>query len=168
MVVTGKRLIKQVLQWTTVPVYRNRPLADWPPFMGRLHDLTVPRGMVPFPFPRPLGSANINTLIRLIDQTRNVPGDIAECGVHKGGSLVPMAIYVQQKGIPKRLLGFDSFEGLPDSVAFDLQLGGPHSEWKRPGEMSNTTVELVLSKLRRFGGSDSSGRIQRSALAGMQ
>lgn len=94
MVGSGKRIIKQIVQWSTVPVYRNRPLAEWPSLMGRLHYLTVPRGMVPNPSPQPLGTANINTLIYLIEQTRDVPGEIAECGVHKGGSLVPMAIHV--------------------------------------------------------------------------
>jgi O-methyltransferase len=150
MSLPGKRILKNTLYWGTAHVYRDRPLASWPAFMGRLHDMTVPRSMDPNPSPLPVGSANINTLTHLIDQTRDVPGDIAECGVHKGGTLVPMAIHVHQKGIRKKLLGFDSFEGLPDSVAFDARLGGPHGEWKRPGEMSNTSVELVLSKLRRF------------------
>jgi hypothetical protein len=154
MAVAGKQAVKRVLQWGTVRIYRNRRLASWPAFMGRLHDLSVPRSMVPNPSPLPVGGADINTLLHLMDRTRGVPGDIAECGVHKGGSLVPMAIHAQQEGIRKKLFGFDSFEGLPDSVAFDAELGGPHAEWKRPGEMNDTTAGLVLSKLRRFGVAD--------------
>jgi O-methyltransferase len=107
--------------------------------------------MVPHPVPQPIGSANINNLISLIEQTRHVPGDIAECGVYRGQSLIPMAIYVRQRGIDKKLYGFDSFEGFAPSVVDDLRLGGTNDEWKTPGLMNDTSRERVASKAKVFG-----------------
>jgi hypothetical protein len=48
-------------------------------------------------------------LICLLEKTRHISGDIAECGVFRGHSLIPMAIYVKQRGIDKKLYGFDSY-----------------------------------------------------------
>ena len=99
----------------------------------------------------PIGAANINNLISLIEQTRTVPGDIAECGVFRGHSLVPMALYVKQQSIGKTLYGFDSFEGFADSVVDDLQFGGTNDEWKKPGVMNETSYRLVARKIETFG-----------------
>jgi O-methyltransferase len=146
----AKHVVKAVLQQVTASVYRNRALSSWPAYMGWLHEVTVPRSIVPNPTPQPLGAANINNLTYLIDKTKAVPGDIAECGVFRGQSLVAMAVYVRHNNIPKRVLGFDSFEGFPESVAIDATLGGTHKEWKIRGVMNETSYDLVFSKLRRF------------------
>jgi predicted O-methyltransferase YrrM len=132
-------------------MFANRPLSSWPPIMGRVHEITIPRGIVPHPTPLPIGSANINNLIALIEKTRQVPGEIAECGVYRGQSLIPMAIYVRQQAIGKRIYGFDSFEGFAPSVVDDLQLGGTNDEWKQPGVMSETSLERVAAKVEAFG-----------------
>lgn len=150
----AKKVVKVVLQQVTGAGFRNRPLESWPGYMNWLHEISVPRGVVPNPVPEPLGAANINNLIFLLRETQSVPGDVAECGVFRGQSLVPMAVFLKQNNIGKRLLGFDSFEGFPDSVSVDATLGGTNANWKRPGVMSNTSDELVLSKLRRFGAED--------------
>lgn len=68
-----------------------------------------------------------------------------------GGTLIPLAIYMAQNGIDKTLYGFDSFEGFPDSIATDIQLGGAHLEYKRPGGMNQTSRGLVANKARLFG-----------------
>lgn len=79
------------------------------------------------------------------------PRDVAECGVYRGSSLVPMAIYLRQKGSPKRVLGFDSFEGFPESIQIDLELGGANLDSdKKVGGLSETSLELVQSKVDRF------------------
>jgi hypothetical protein len=146
-----QRVLKPVLRLATASIYAHRPLSSWPPIVGRLHDIKVPRGAVPHPTPQPIGAANINNLIWLIEKTRHIPGDIAECGVFRGQSLIPMAIYVKQQGIGKKLYGFDSFEGFAPSVVEDLQLGGTNDEWKKPGVMNETSRELVAAKAKTFG-----------------
>src|SRR5260370_34366394 len=121
---TAKRLAKPVLQRLTAASYRNRPLAGWPPLVGRIHDISVPRGVQPLAIPQPVGAANINNLICLFEKTRHIEGEIAECGVYRGATLIPLAVYATQQGIRKTLHGFDSFEGFAESIVNDLQLGG--------------------------------------------
>jgi hypothetical protein len=146
-----RRVVKPILKSATASFYRGRPIADWPSYFTWLHEISVPRGMVPHETPQPIGAANVNNLFQLIDETRDVPGDLAECGVWRGQSLVPMGIYLQQKGIPKRIYGFDSFEGFAESVVLDRQLGGTHQEWKQAGVKNDTSIDIVHDKLDRFG-----------------
>jgi hypothetical protein len=150
MVRTAKRLAKPVLQRLTAAFYSYQPLASWPPFVGRIHDISVPRGVTPHPVPQPIGAANINNLTSLLERTRNVEGEIAECGVYRGATLIPLAIYATQQGIRKTLHGFDSFEGFADSIVGDLQLGGADIDCKHPGGMNETSYELVIGKVRLF------------------
>jgi hypothetical protein len=154
MIQFAKRAVKTVLLPTTALLYRNQPLSAWPVIVGRLHDVSIPRGMVPNPEPAPVGDPNINMLLDMVESTRDVSGDIAECGVYKGGTLVPMAVYLRQKRSAKRLWGFDSFQGLPDTMDVDYRLGGPHPEWRHPGEMGNTSIQLVRRKLHHFAAED--------------
>jgi O-methyltransferase len=142
---------KPVVRPLTASFYSSRPLQSWPAIIGRIHEISVPRGVIPHATPLPIGTANINNLISLMESTREVPGDIAECGVFRGNSLVPMAIYAREKGIAKKLYGFDSFEGFAESVVEDLKLGGTNDEWKKPGGMSETSYGLVSGKIRTFG-----------------
>ena len=45
--------------------------------------------------------------------TREIAGDIVECGCARGGSAALMALTLQQAGSRRKLWLFDSFEGLP-------------------------------------------------------
>jgi hypothetical protein len=147
----AKRLAKPLLRRLTAVPYRNVALASWPPIIGRIQDIAVPRGVEPHPTPQPIGVANINNLITLLERTRNVQGDIAECGVYRGSTLVAMAIYVTQQKIAKTLYGFDSFEGFADDIVQDMELGGAELDCKRPGGMNETSYEVVAKKVKLFG-----------------
>ena len=83
-----------------------------------------PRAVVPHAQPSASGGANVKILFELIDRTAGLNGDLAECGVWRGRTLVAMGIYLRQKNMPKMIWGFDSFHGFDDSVATDLALGG--------------------------------------------
>jgi hypothetical protein len=146
-----RRLIRTIATPLTAKLYADVPIASWPPRLGSLHEITVPRAIIPHPEPLPIGSANINNLIHMLEQTRAVPGDVAECGVFRGASLIPMALYARQTGLTKTIYAFDSFEGFAESVVADRELSGPHPEWKNPGVMKETSYDLVASKLTRFG-----------------
>lgn len=146
----AKRIAKPALLRFTAAVYRNRPLPSWPPFVGRIHDISVPRGVIPHSVPQPSGAANINNLISLFKRTHTIEGEIAECGVYRGGTLIPLAVYATQQGIPKILHGFDSFEGFAESIVDDLRLGGVDLAYKHPGGMNETSYELVFEKVRLF------------------
>ena len=146
-----KRTSKLALQAVTARIYEGRPLSSWPSILGRLHEIRIPRGVIPHPSCSPTGSANINILLALLDETADIPGDIAECGVFRGNSLVPMALHARQKRSSKTILGFDSFEGFNESIKIDLALSDATLDPdKKLGGLSNTSLELVQSKLARF------------------
>jgi O-methyltransferase len=145
-----RQFAKQILVVVTARIYERRPLSSWPAFLSELQELKVPQSVVPQRACSPTGSPNINMLIAMIDATDAVPGDIAECGVYRGASIVPMAIYLRQKRSPKTILGFDSFEGFDESIQLDLELGGRPDSAKKVGGLGQTSCELVQSKLARF------------------
>ncbi len=127
------------------------PVERWPAWVGRVHGVKVPETVIPQTVPAPTGEANINILLRMIVRTKNLEGDIAECGVFQGGSLVAMGLYLRQQGIKKLIYGFDSFGGFdPESVKRDLQLGGAPNDERHERGFRETSEETVLAKVNRF------------------
>ena len=58
----------------------------------------------------------------------NIPGSIVECGVWRGGSMAAVArTLVQRKDFSRDLYLFDTFEGLPDPKADDVDYSGTHA-----------------------------------------
>jgi len=50
----------------------------------------------------------------------NIPGDIVECGVWRGGSMMPAALTLLAEGCSSRILHlFDTFEGMPPPTIMD-------------------------------------------------
>lgn len=128
----------------------GRPLADVPGWLGRVHDIKVPRGMPRLPTPTPLCAANINIVLALVDRTRDVPGDLAECGVYRGGTLIPTGLHLKQTRTEKVVYGFDSFQGFDGSVDSEIALGGVRNSEKRRGGFSDTSLQYVRDRVRRF------------------
>lgn len=60
---------------------------------------------------------------------RNVPGDLAECGVFHGGSSHLMLAATSETD--KHLYGFDSFEGLSEPNEIDLESKDYTFKWKK-------------------------------------
>jgi hypothetical protein len=55
-----------------------------------------------------------------------IPGDIVECGVWRGGSMQAIARVLQGRGVDDRELHlFDTFEGMPPPTEEDVKQGGP-------------------------------------------
>jgi O-methyltransferase len=78
---------------------------------------------------------------------------VAECGVHRGKTLVPLSIYLHSGGSPKRIFGFDSFEGFPadelkEEIGLSAHGGDPN---KNEAGFKDTSVALVRGKLVLFG-----------------
>jgi O-methyltransferase len=130
---------------------RQLPVEYWPGLAAAILDIEVPRRIVPSPTKTPASGSNINIIFELLERTRAVEGDVAECGVFHGSTLIPMALYLKQHGIKKKVIGFDSFEGFDESVDIDIHLGGQHIEVKRVGAFSDTSYELVDRRIAQFG-----------------
>jgi O-methyltransferase len=126
------------------------PIARWPGWLGTLNGIKVPRNVARRATPEPTGSANINILLDLLERSLPVDGDVAECGVFRGATLVTLGLYLRERYSSKRLYGFDSFEGFDDSVATDVELGGADDPHKTVGGFGTTSAEHLAEKLRRF------------------
>jgi hypothetical protein len=80
-------------------------------------------------------------LLALIEAVRRivregVPGDFAECGVWRGGSVVAMIATLQELGAPERDIHlYDTFEGMTEPTERDVTPEhGPAAElWERTG-----------------------------------
>lgn len=82
-------------------------------------------------------------LYQTLHQASSVAGDIAECGVYKGGSAYLLAEVSSRLAPQKTIYLFDTFKGLPEpNPRYD------HSYVK--SRYKDTSVEVVKSFLRRF------------------
>ncbi len=76
---------------------------------------------------------------------RDVEGDIVECGVGYGRTLLIIHELVKYLGLKKHIWGFDSFQGFPPPTAEDLSLRNP-----RAGEFS-CSLSSVKGYLKNVG-----------------
>jgi O-methyltransferase len=61
--------------------------------------------------------------VRYVTEAR-VPGDFVECGVWRGGSVMAMALELQQLGIDDRQIWlYDTFEGMTPPTSKDVEAG---------------------------------------------
>jgi O-methyltransferase len=66
-----------------------------------------------------INAARLMFLERLCLVTKDIPGDIVECGVGGGYSFLFLAHTIHIHHLPKYLWGFDSFEGFPEPTDED-------------------------------------------------
>lgn len=142
--------LKEALAGFSGSFLRYVPIARWPPAVSRLTGVLVPQAMVPHKQPGSAGGANIKILLEFLDRTAGLEGGIAECGVWRGRTFVAMALYLKQKGIPKTIFGFDSFQGFDASVETDISLGGADVNVKKLRGFDDTSYALVQRKAGAF------------------
>jgi hypothetical protein len=69
----------------------------------------------------------------------NIPGDFVECGVWKGGNILGAAAYFKYFKLPKRVWGYDTFEGMTQCEPVDVDYAGASgNDW---------TNQLVISEI---------------------
>jgi len=76
----------------------------------------------------------------------DIDGDIVECGVGKGRTLLYLCHLDLNEGKNRRIWGFDSFNGFPEPVDFDDSPRKP-----KKGDWSDTSIDLILGQLKRAG-----------------
>src|SRR5262245_3491535 len=59
------------------------------------------------------GRARQRPYLQMLARCARLEGDVVECGVFRGQSLLRMAVWLQQQGIRKAVHGLDSFAGFP-------------------------------------------------------
>ncbi|MBW3589266.1 MAG: TylF/MycF family methyltransferase [Actinobacteria bacterium] len=93
----------------------------------------------------PLDLTNASRLLyhkRLFDLITNVEGDIVECGVGIGTTLLMWASLILDEGGSRRLWGFDSFQGFPEPAPEDES----PRQWKK-GEWAYATAKDIQDLL---------------------
>lgn len=127
------------------------PVEKWPSLYGRAQGIKVPSRSKPLAARTPECGCNIKIILGLLKSVAELPGDVVECGVYQGATLVPVGVYLHQNKIPKALFGCDSFEGFDEAVLAEIALGGSEDPQKKIGGFSDTSYGLVKEKLRRLG-----------------
>jgi hypothetical protein len=91
--------------------------------------------------PRP----RLEALVRAWWQTRNVPGDVIECGAYKGATSLLLALLGRHNDVCQKVLILDTFEGMPAVSGYDLA--------RRPGEFRppHDQVELIRHQAEALG-----------------
>lgn len=87
-------------------------------------DQAIVQRVSPFTMTSPERRAS---LLQAVDHVvrHRVPGDIVECGVWRGGSMMAVALALLERGDTSRdLYLFDTFEGMSEPTAADLSLSG--------------------------------------------
>src|SRR5262245_46428845 len=59
----------------------------------------------------------------------NIPGDIVECGVWKGGSMMVCALTLMARSERRDLWLFDTFEGMSPPTEADIDFEGRTATW---------------------------------------
>jgi O-methyltransferase len=102
-----------------------------------------------------VGPERIQNLSRLAQRLEDeqIPGDVVECGVYKGGTAALLARTVTHSRLPRTLWLFDVFRGMPPATGVD----GPEApSWVGNLKSSTRRVERLL---RRTGANLSRVRI---------
>ncbi|MEI9959646.1 MAG: TylF/MycF/NovP-related O-methyltransferase [Limisphaerales bacterium] len=83
----------------------------------------------------------------ILDIPRDVPGAIAEFGCYKGLSSVALSIAAHHTG--RKLLIFDSFEGLPESDETIGHIADEHTVTYKKGDYAGSLDEVrsVIEKI---------------------
>jgi hypothetical protein len=86
---------------------------------------------------------------------KGIEGDLVECGVWRGGSMMAAAITLQRLGDTERdLYLFDTFAGMPQPTEADRRSPydgyDPHKRWQRQGEGagSSTWAAVPVERVR--------------------
>ena len=154
-----KTSIRKFLIRIIFSIFINKPLSEWPKWVGRVCGINLPKRTTKRQILES-GGSNINIIFKLLDLTRDVKGHVAECGVFRGHSLLPIGLYLRQENALKKIYGFDSFEGLEEEWITDeySPIGTFSLNKKSPKVAKNvslikgkiqTTLEGFLNKKKR-------------------
>ena len=83
-------------------------------------------------------------MLHMTKSVLELEGDIAECGVYRGGTLIPLGLYLAQNNIKKKIFGFDSFAGFGDQARLDPI---EQAYVRRYGSCTDTSCEFVQAKI---------------------
>lgn len=128
MLAIAKRLLVTVtnrLGYDIVPLAERVPQPAPVEFPADFDEVTqeICRAVAPFTMTSP---ERLFSLCRSVEYVvrHDIPGDIAECGVWKGGSMMAVARTLARLGVTRKLFLFDTFEGMSAPTEADVSIEG--------------------------------------------
>ncbi|HTC00374.1 MAG TPA: TylF/MycF/NovP-related O-methyltransferase [Ferruginibacter sp.] len=144
-----ERIIFPILRTFLFPIAKLYPLNKWNYLMGRAFDIKLYGKVKPNPVLSTSGSANINILIDLFNDVKNIEGSVAECGVFRGATIAYLSFYLNSQKIEKKIYGFDSFEGFDEKELEMEKTGGYYLHIDKEDSLfKNNSIKLVEDKLK--------------------
>lgn len=96
---------------------------------------------------------NVIYWIKFFEMTKNIPGDIVECGIGRGRSLLILCalnyFFDKNEGGQRQIFGYDSFQGFPQPSIQDNSFRNPKKgDWKSsPSGKYEYTEEFIRTVL---------------------
>ena len=84
----------------------------------------------------------------------NIPGDIVECGVWRGGSAMLAALtLIENKQTSRKIYLYDTYEGMPEPTDKDIDIHGvPYrSLWKKEKDLLTVSLDEVKENMHATG-----------------
>ena len=148
-----KTSLRKFLSRVIFSIFINKPISKWPKWAGKVCGINLPKRTTKRKILES-GGSNINIIFKLLEVTKDIDGQVAECGVFQGHSLLPIGLYLKQENSLKKIYGFDSFEGFNEEVKIDIDLGGDNSSQKKIGGFNSTSFNYVENLIKGFKLSD--------------
>jgi O-methyltransferase len=144
---SAKNLVKELLDHYGYEIRRRRPI-DFD-----AATIKIIEQVGPFTQTSPERIFALKNAIEYVIKN-DIAGDIVECGIWKGGSMMAAALTLLNLGVKRRLYLFDTFAGMTTPTAVDRDLYGRSAlqnlqEGMR--ESNNVSLDEVRANLRSTG-----------------
>ena len=81
---------------------------------------------------------------------KDIPGNVIECGVYRGGTTVLMALYLKENRIAKKIYALDSFSGF-DRTAIEEEVQKGQVVAQGLTAFTSNSVDYVRRKIEKLG-----------------
>jgi O-methyltransferase len=122
-----------------------------PPVELDAYDLETVRVVLPYTMTSPQRLYALIKAVRYVARAK-VPGDIVECGVWRGGSMMAVArTLLRENDTSRNLYLFDTFEGMPPPSKVDVNPEGQSAEsvLRRSDRSSAVWAHAALDEVKR-------------------
>ena len=146
-----KKLIKKIIKKLGYEIHRSSTYREFPIDFNEI-DIDIIKAVKPFTL------TSIERRFALIQAVNyiiknKIAGDIVECGVWKGGSIMAIAkTLLALKSYDKELYLFDTFEGMPRPTEFDIsyndKLAIKHFEERKIDNNSSDWSRIELDEVK--------------------
>jgi O-methyltransferase len=143
-----RKQIKNILSVCVRPFASSSSIPSWNYWFGRVYNVKLPGRVKSFDQPSNGGSANINIIMHLLAKSDHLSGDIAECGVFQGATLVPVTYMMNEYDDSRQIYGFDSFEGFGAAAEIESEKDTTGHIDLETEMFQKTSLALIKDKLK--------------------